>query len=426
MTVKDFKTNITKIDNGMRIITCPTSHTETTSISIWADVGSRYETIENNGISHFLEHMAFKGTTNRNAKQIAEEFDSIGGLVNASTSREHTSYYAKTLKEDFETGAEILSDILLNSTFDQQEMERERQVILQELAMTNDTPDDIVFDYYQQTAFPNQSLGRSILGTTNNIMNISKYDLRKYMEEHYTPERIVVSVGGNIEHKKVVDFFSKRFENLKNNKSIKKEKPTYTGGVFRKEKDLEQTHLVIGFEGLSYHDADIYKIQILSGILGGGFSSRLFQEIREKRGLAYSISAHTTSYSDTGLFTIYTGVDPANVRECLNVLDEELKKAAGTITEEELERAKKQAIAPLIMGIESSSFRAEDSARNYICLNRQIPILETINKVKNITLLDIQCCLKNILSKTPTLAAIGNLNQLPRDEKLLEPLARMH
>lgn len=426
MTTKDFETNITTLDNGLRVITCPMRETETATLSLWVDVGSRYETPENNGISHFLEHMAFKGTDTRNAKEIAEAFDSIGGIVNASTGREHTSYYAKTLKEDFYTAADIMSDILLHSTFDKEELERERHVILQEIAMTNDTPDDIVFDYYQETAFPNQAIGQSILGPSKNIRNFTQDDLKEYIQTHYTPDRMVVSAGGNIQHNEVVEFFNSRFGKIKKNSQPTEKESLYQGGLYRKEKDLEQTHLVLGFEGINYHHNDIYTIQILSGILGGGFSSRLFQEIREKRGLAYSISAYSTSYTDTGLLTIYTGVDPHSVEECLHVLYEELRNAAADITEEELERAKKQAIAPLLMGIESSAFRAEDSARNLICLGRQIPISETIEKVNQISVADVQLCLHERLCSAPTVAAIGNLSHLPEEDWLLTPISVSH
>lgn len=426
MATIDFNTELTTLDNGLRITTCPMKETETVTISIWVDVGSRCETVETNGISHFLEHMAFKGTTRRNAQEIAIAFDSIGGIVNASTGRENTSYYAKVLKEDFTIAADILSDILLHSVFDKEELERERQVILQEVAMTNDMPDDIIFDYYQETAFPNQPLGRSILGPRKNILKFTRDDLQQHIESFYTPENIVISVGGNIKHNQVVEQFSKSFGALKKGKPTNKIRPQYKGGLYRKDKELEQTHLVTGFEGISYHHDDIYTIQILAGILGGGFSSRLFQEIREKRGLAYSISAYSINYSDTGIFSIYTGVDPANVRECMHVLQEELREATHNITEEELERAKKQAIAPLMMGIESSGFRAEDCARNLICMGKNIPISETIEKVTALSVMDIQYCLQQRITGRATVAAIGDCSYLPDEETLLSPLLMTH
>lgn len=416
--------DLTTLNNGLRVISDTMSDTETVSVSLWANVGSRYETQEQNGIAHFLEHMAFKGTQTRTARQIAEEFDNIGGYLNASTSREHTVYYAKMLKDDFACGAEILADILQNSTFDEEELERERGVVLQEIAMTNDTPDDIVFDYFQETAFANQPIGRSILGPEERVKAFSRNDLLDYIDTYYSAPRLVLSVAGNIEHEKVVQFAKGHLAGLKSEARTDKTPAIYSGGDYRKTRDLEQVHFVMGFDGVSYHHDDIYTIQLLSLVMGGGMSSRLFQEIREKRGLAYSVSTFNSNYEDSGLFTLYAGTAPEQLGELINVTCDELKKATDNIGEEELNRAKAQARAGLLMGMETSGFRADEMGRNLTCFDRHIPVSEMLEKIAEIGTRDIAIMMQKILtSSKPTITAIGQVDGLDDYETIVRKLA---
>ncbi|MDA0780900.1 MAG: pitrilysin family protein [Rickettsiales bacterium] len=411
--MKKEQVDITTLDNGLRIISQKMNETEAVTIEIWTGVGSRYERPEQNGISHFLEHMAFKGTNTRTAKQIAEDFDNIGGQLNAFTSREHTVYYAKVLKENFNEAADLLADIIQNSIFEQKEIERERNVVLQEIAMTNDSPDDIIFDLYQATAFSNQPLGRSILGPSKLVANFSRDDLTGYVSEHYHGANLVLSVAGNVEHKTVVEFAKKHLSNIPKGKRSQKETANYSGGEHREERDLEQVHLTFGFKGISYLDEDVYKVQLLSCILGGGMSSRLFQEIRENRGLAYSVSSFNSSYLDSGTFTVYSATSPEKINELINAVCDEMKKATSDITEAELKKAKAQAKAGLLMAQESSNNRADALGRRLICYNRYISNQEILDRMNSTTVTDVKEVLEKIItSSKPTIAAIGKLDKL--------------
>ena len=404
---------INTLDNGLRVISQKMNETEAVTIEIWAGVGSRYERAEQNGISHFLEHMAFKGTETRNAKQIAEDFDNIGGQLNAFTSREHTVYYAKVLKENFLEAAELLADIIQNSIFEQQEIERERNVVLQEIAMTNDAPDDIIFDFYQETAFAEQPIGRPILGPSKLVSNFSREDLTGYVGEHYNASNLILSVAGNIEHKDVLNFAQKSLSSINKGKRSEKVSAKYSGGEHRERRDLEQVHMTFGFEGISYLNDDVYKVQLMSCILGGGMSSRLFQEIREKRGLAYAVSSFNSSYLDSGTFTVYSATSPDKINELLNAVCDEMKKATSDITEAELKKAKAQAKAGLLMAQESCSNRADAIGRRLMCYGKYISNQEILDKMNSTTLNDVKSILEKIISSSkPTLAAIGKLDKL--------------
>jgi predicted Zn-dependent peptidase len=406
------KTN--KLTNGIFVGTDNMPQVETVAISILVKTGSRYETVANNGISHFLEHMAFKGTERRSAKDIAEEFDQIGGYLNAYTSREKTVYHAKVLKDDVEIATDILTDILQNSVFSDEEIERERGVILQEIAQTKDTPDDIIFDYFQETAFANQAIGRSILGTEELVQRFTREDFLNYVNNHYSYDNIIISAAGNIDH----NHFSRLLENKctkfapKANKF--KDKSSYTGGELRIYKDLEQVHLVLGFNGCSYLQPEYYTQQILSLIIGGGMSSRLFQEVREKRGLAYGISAFTSNYEDCGIFGIYSSTTEDKVNELLEVTIQELHKAAQKITEDELQRAKAQVKASLLMAQESSISRAEKLAGNYAAFGRYLSIEEILKNIELIDTKQVTDLMNNLLKNNfrPTLVSIGKIDTL--------------
>ena len=415
---------ITTLKNGLRIISQHMEETEAAAIEIWTGVGSRYEKPEQNGISHFLEHMAFKGTDTRNAKQIAEDFDNIGGHLNAHTSREHTVYLAKVLQEDFEKAGDLLADILLNSIFEQKELELERNVVLQEIAMTNDTPDDILFDYYQEAAYSNQPIGRSILGPSKLVSNFCRDDLESYIGTHYKAENMLVAVAGNVEHERVVKYAERALIGLETGATPKYEKGLYNSGEHRETRDLEQVHMILGFKGLSYNADNIYTLQMLSVILGGGMSSRLFQEIREKRGLAYSVSSFNQNYSDTGLFSVYSATSPEKVGELVYAVCDELKRAAQDITEEELKKAKSQVKASLLMSQESSSSRADSIGRRLMCYGKYISNAEILEKINAVTVKDLKAMMETVItSSKPTLAAIGKLDHLDSKEKIEERLA---
>lgn len=402
---------IINMSNGIKLVTKQMPHTESISISVWVAAGSRYENIEKNGISHFLEHMAFKGTNRRSAKQIAEEFDDIGGHFNAHTGRETTVYYAKTLKNDAHVAVDILADIIQNSVFDAEELERERGVILQELAMTIDTPDDIIFDYFQETAFAGQAVGRSILGTETLINTVSKADFEHYIASHYYGENMVISVAGNIDGSGIEKLIEEQFSIIKPGGKKPFEKASYTGGEFREKRDLEQVHVVLGFEGLNYKSEDIYKAQLMSIVFGGGMSSRLFQEVREKRGLAYSISSFNSAYVDCGLFNIYAATAPEKTNELLQVIKDELQRACGNIEQKELDRSRAQIRASLLMAKERSGSVADDLGRNFTCFGRNITVEEHLEKVAAVNVGDLSAMMEKIITGSkPTVALMGEID----------------
>jgi predicted Zn-dependent peptidase len=404
---------IITLDNQLRIVIDPVKTVETAAIGVFVNTGSRNETPEINGISHFLEHMAFKGTGTRSAKQIAEQFDNIGGKINAYTSRERTVYYAKVLKQDTEFATEFLSDILQNSTFDTVELEKERGVILQEIAMTNDTPDDIIFDHFQETAFPKQSVGRSILGPTKNIKKFQRDHFVNYIDKQYNYSNIAVVASGNVDEKKFVGYVEKYFNNLSKNKLKKSEPAQYHGGDFRKYKNLEQVNLVLGFNGPSYLDKDYYKCQILASILGGGMSSRLFQEVREKRGLAYSVYAFNYASFDSGLFGVYLGTTEEKTNQALEVIGDEILKITNQITDEELKRVITQTKAGLLMAKESILSRSQKLGGNILSYKRIISEQEILDKILAISKKQITDFASKMISRSKhNFSAIGKVKNI--------------
>jgi predicted Zn-dependent peptidase len=405
---------ITKLKNGLRISTDEMHEVETVSIGIFVHTGSRNEIESINGISHFLEHMAFKGTDTRSARKIAEDFEGIGGYINAYTSREKTVYYVKVLKEYAEYAVEFLSDIIQNSLFESKEIKKESTVILQELAMSIDTPDDIIFDYFQETAYPNQSIGRPIIGSKKNIKKFNRQDFINYINNYYSYENIVIAGAGNISHKNLTKWTEKYFNKLSQNKKIKLEKASYKGGSFLETKKLEQVHYLLGFHGVSYHDKNYYKSQILSLILGGGMSSRLFQKIREDQGLAYSIYSFNHSFNDSGIFGIYGGTSVEKINKMIDSISNELLKITKKISDEELKRAKTQFIASLKMSKESSSSRMQKLGSNILFFNKNYSDDEVIAKFKDIDIGEISDYAKNIFSTNSTVSVIGNVKEVKK------------
>jgi len=410
---------VTKLSNGLRIVTDIMPHVETVTVGVWNDVGSRHERPEQNGLSHMLEHMAFKGTGKRNAREIAEVIEDVGGYLNAYTSREHTTYYARLLKDDLPLGVNVLADILQNSIFEPQELERERGVIIQEIGQANDTPDDIVFDYFQEAAFPDQAVGRPILGTVDLVNSFSRDQLAGYMSDHYKAEQMVVVASGNFDKDSFVAQVGEEFSNLGPARNITGEKATYQGGIQLDSRDLEQVNLLIGFEGLKFDDPDFYAAQIMSMILGGGMSSRLFQEIREKRGLVYSIYNFMQSYVDGGSFAIHAGTGPEQVTELIPVVAEEMHKLSQAVSMDEIKRAHTQMKAGLMMSLESTTSRMEQLGRQMMIFGRPIPhseIMDHINKVDDVAVMRYMDRMLN--GNKLSLAAVGPLEHLEDYDKI--------
>ncbi len=404
---------VSTLSNGLRVISDSMPHLETAAVGVWVDTGARHETIEVNGISHVLEHMAFKGTETRTALDIAESIEAVGGHLNAYTSRDQTAYYARVLQEDTPLAVDILSDILQNSTFDETELTREKEVIVQEIGQTNDTPDDIIFDHLQETAFPKQSLGRSILGTADRVRGFSREMISGYMSERYSASRMVLSASGGVEHERMVELATKMFDHLPTDSKSDMEPASYVGGDYREERDLEQVHFALTVPGIAYSHDDFYALQILSALLGGGMSSRLFQEVRENRGLCYSIFSFASSFMDSGLFTVYAGTGEEQIKDLSSVIVDELHKATENITEQELARACAQQKAGLLMGQESPAARCEVHARQMLIYDRVVPAAEIAREIDSVTLDQVIDLAKRLfVGATPTIAALGPLKNL--------------
>ena len=403
---------ITKLDNGLRVVTQNMPGLETVSMGIWNAVGGRDEVEANNGVAHLLEHMAFKGTSTKNALQIAETIEDVGGDINAYTSKEITAYYVKLLADDLHYGVDILTDILQNSAFAEEELNRERGVIIQEIGMYLDTPDDMIFDYWQEKAFPNQPMGRSILGKTDIIKNISREEVKGFMTNHYNPNKMIISAAGKINHDAFVEMIKKSCTNLPVGNSNNREKANYLSGEYREEKKLEQVHLLLGFEGIDYHHDDYYSLLVFSSLLGGGMSSRLFQEIREKRGLVYGISSFSSAYTDTGMFGIYCGTGENQIQELMPVLCNELNTSPSSISDKEITRGKAQLKASLMMGRESAFRRCESAARQLLVFNKVIDPSETLEKINAVSKESVEKIAKQIVSGPMTISSIGPIKNL--------------
>lgn len=410
---------LSTLPNGLRVATESLPSVDSVTIAVSVDVGARYETQSENGLSHFLEHMAFKGTKRRTARDIAEQMDMVGGYMNAYTSMETTVYYIKLLKHDLPLAVDMLADILQHSVFDKEELARERDVILQEIGMHQDSPDDLVFDHFSEVAYPDQAMGRSILGSAEQVANYSSEDLIHYMKKHYHISNMVVTAAGNVNHEAFVALVGEHFNALPASPTLKPEKAVYVGGDKRTRKKLEQLHLMLGFQGVSFLSEDYYAWQLLSVIFGGGMSSRLFQEIREKRGLAYSVQSFLSPNSDTGVFGIYAAISNHKAKEMMDALCEEVYKLRDAVSEQELLRAKNQIKASLLMSRESTSAIAEWMGRHLLCYGRYKPgseIIKLIDAVQTDHLLEVGK--KIVENNAITTAALGSHGKMPAIEKI--------
>ncbi len=403
---------ITTLKNGLRVVTSCFPQLESVSLGLWVKTGSAYEKPDINGISHFLEHMSFKGTTTRTALQISEEIEDAGGQSNAYTAREFTAYYAKMLKADAELALDVLADSLKNSVYPEDELKKERDVVIQEIKQTIDTPDDIIFDYFQETAFPDQALGRSILGSEEKVRSFSRDTLQNYLSSNYAAENMVAAAVGNIDHDAFVKMVEDRLGDYQRHTHFTPEKQVYKGGFYIEKRPIEQVHVALGFEGLPYQTEDYYVALLLSSMLGGGMSSRLFQEIREKRGLAYSVYSYTAAHSHTGLFGISAATGAADLKNLVPVIAEELRKICqDTFTEKELKRAKTQMKASMLMVLETPAATVEMLARQMLIYNRLIPVDEMVERIEKVSLQDVRRLAQKIFGATPTYALLGAVDK---------------
>ena len=399
---------VTRLSSGLIVVTDAMPHLQTASLGCWVSCGSRYEQADEHGISHFLEHMAFKGTARRTARQIAEEIEAVGGDLNAGTGVETTAYYARVLKADIGLGLDVLSDILSQPSFEPEEIIREKNVIVQEIGAVEDTPDDLIFEYLQATAFAEQPVGRSILGTPETVRSFDADRLRSYLGRNYRAPGMVVAAAGAVNHDEVVAESQRRFAGFVGPAAVSPEPARFGGGTFVERRDLEQVHIALALEGVAQRNSTIHSLQVFTNVLGGGMSSRLFQEVRESRGLCYSIYAFHAPYADTGMFGLYAGTDAADAPELMRVVVDEIVMAADTITEAEVARAKAQMKAGLLMALESSSARAEQLARQMIIYGRPIPIEEIVAKVDAVTVESTRAAGRALIARgRPAIAALG-------------------
>ncbi|WP_394690269.1 M16 family metallopeptidase [Hoeflea sp.] len=410
------KVKTTSLANGVTVVTETMDHLESVALGVWVKSGSRDETANEHGIAHLLEHMAFKGTRKRSARQIAEEIENVGGELNAATSTETTAYYARVLRDNVPLAIDILHDILTDSVFDEAELQREKHVILQEIGAANDTPDDVVYDRFTEAAFREQTIGRPILGTPDTVKSFTPDQIRNYLSRHYTGDRIVVVAAGAVDHDAFVKLVDERFgQSIKPTGTQLRAIPTasYTGGDYREERDLMDAQVLIGFEGRAYQVRDFYCSQLLANILGGGMSSRLFQEVREKRGLCYSVYAFHWGFSDSGIFGIHAATGGDDLQELIPVILSELGKAAEGVDEQEINRSRAQVRSGLLMSQESPAARASQIARQMLLFGRPVSNSELMERLENITPERLSDLAERLFFNTPvTVSAIGPVSNL--------------
>ncbi len=398
------------LPNGVRVITESVSHVQSVSVGVWAGAGSRDEDDSNQGISHFLEHMLFKGTEKRTAKQIADEFDSIGGQLNAFTEKEYTCYFGRVLKEHISLAVDVLSDMFLNSKLEPSEVELEKGVVLEEIKRHEDSPDDLIHDMFAQLVWTGHPLGRPVLGTSETVGSLTRDDLTGFIESRYAPDNIVVAAAGNLAHEEFVEQVSALYGGLSGSRSgLARRAPDFSAETVLTHKDTEQVHLCMGTKGYSHLDDAKYPLAIIDTTLGGGMSSRLFQEIREKRGLAYAIGSYSASYNEGGLFAVYGGTSLDNMDEVVQVIRSQFEDiGTNGVTDYELNRAKNQIRGSLVLGQENMSNRMMRMAKSELYYGRVIPLEELIAKITNVTHTDIQgVAHRMFLESELPMAAIG-------------------
>jgi len=404
---------ITRLSNGIHVVTHHMPHLETVALGIWVKAGARDERADENGIAHFLEHMAFKGTPRRSARAIAEEIESAGGEINAATGMETTTYYARVLKDDWTLALDILADIFTAPELDEEELERERDVILQEIAAAHDQPDDLVFDLAQAASFGEHPLGRSILGTHELVGAVTRQQILDWKNRNYWGSRIVVAAAGHVDHKAFAAEAERLLGAIEEGHGPQRELPAFQPTACTAEKPLDQAHLVLTFEAPSYRDPEIYVLQVLSNILGGGMSSRLFQEVREKRGLCYSVFSFGSAYEDVGQVGVYAATSPEHTNELMGLTTEIMMSVAAEVTEAEVARAKAQLKASLVMNLESASSRADQIARQFLAFG-EVPDMSTLMaKIEAVTPEQVRALAERLFrSRKPAFSAVGHIGQV--------------
>jgi predicted Zn-dependent peptidase len=404
---------ITRLSNGLTVITDPMPQLESAMLGIWVNAGTRNETRPVMGVSHMLEHMAFKGTATRSARAIAEEIENVGGYLNAYTSREQTAFHARVLKADVALGVDLLADILTKPTFAQDELERERQVVLQEIGQARDTPDDIVFDHLQSVTYPDQPMGWPILGLDETVANFTQEHLRTYMAANYRAGDMTFVASGGVDHATMVGLVSEKFARLSPGPTPAPLDARYVGGDLRFEEDLEQAHIAYALPGVSSADPDFYTAQVYVTALGGGMSSRLFQEARERRGLCYAISAFAQASRDSGTIGIYTGTGEKEAAQISAVIAGEMENLAATATDAEVARAKAQMKSSLLMGLERPSQRAEQIAGQMFSYGRLHTVAEMTARLDAVDAAAVRRFgLRVLEAGSPAIAAVGPVSKL--------------
>jgi predicted Zn-dependent peptidase len=402
----------TRLSSGLRIVTDSMAHLRTASLGVFVGAGSRNERPQEHGLSHLLEHMAFKGTRRRSACQIAEEIENAGGDLNAETSVEQTAYFARVLGGDCDLALDTLSDILTDSQFDPAELEREKGVILQEIGAVEDAPDDLIFDLFTETAWPEQAIGRPILGTRERVRAFDRNAIDHYLRCHYQAGATIVAAAGAVEHPRIVALAERLFAPLGKGDLPAAPPARYRGGESFVKKDLGQTHIVVGFEGRAAHDQAHDAAHVFAAATGGGMSSRLFQEVREKRGLAYSIYSFHWSYSDAGVMGFYAGTSPGDAGQLMEAALDCLAEAAHSLSEEEIHRAKAQMKVSLLAALESSGARAQQLARQILVYGRPLATEEMVARIDKLTVEEIRKAGAAMLRSAPTVTAIGRVRKV--------------
>jgi len=402
-----------QLANGVTVVTEAMPHLQSVALGVWVGSGARNELDSEHGVSHMLEHMAFKGTTGRSARDIAEAIEAVGGEVNAATSVDQTTFYARLMKDDIALGLDVLGDILTDSVFDPQELQREQHVVLQEIGAALDTPEDMVFDIFQEAAYPDQPMGRTILGTAQSVSGFQADDIRQFLSAHYRGPNAVIAAAGHLDHDAFVASAEEKFSAFSADTAPASPKADYRGGEKLCEKDLQEVQILIGFEGPNILSDEVYAGQLLSAILGGGMSSRLFQDVREDRGLCYSIYSFHWAFADTGLFGVHAATSEEDVQALMPIMLDTISGMQDGVSEKELERAKAQMRASMLMTLESPVSRAGQLARQILIHGRILDLDEIVARIDAVTGDDIAALAAGMIASPATLAAVGPIAPLP-------------